>query len=351
MSRRGSCEPQQLRSRFRPECDLDATDAIIDDRTSLSDVLPFIEERDIPTRIVEGVGRIARASVPYHFEIPEEIIDPVPLVVVHGYLGTEDFYAPLRRYIARNGKPAITYESARVQELLAGLHPEHFMRPSRLLSQEVWAIIREIIKNEKTIKKTENPDFTTDVFDLDGHSQGGPTSTSVAQAKSDYIRSIILDASAGLEKHNLRKMVRRLPSFTKRELLPAVASGEMSYVTEVAVVFRALHHIYRNPARTLAEGIAVANSNVREVLPEISAQGIGTGMVGYRNDRLCPVDNALRDGGHLVDIAYVFDNPEAGHLAAQLYPEEVGHTHLQIFSALNTSPQDHSSISSLPAAA
>lgn len=281
---------------------------------------------------MHGIGRIARANVPYTLELPREVSDPVPMVLAHGYLGTEDFYVPLRKYLAANGKPVVTYESARVQELLAGLHPKHFLHPERLLSQEVWAIMKNLLARNDLGLKIEQ-------FDISGHSMGGPTCAAVAERRPDEVRHVVFNAPAGIEKHNFLKMLGRLPAFHSEELIPAILKGELAQFTGADIALRALYHIYRNPGRTMAEGIAVGNSNIHSSLLEMSLQGTKSAILAYKADLLCPAEGIFRDGSHRVDQNILFDLPRAGHLAPQIYPEFVGRVHLQILKALEDRPR------------
>src|SRR4051812_11413408 len=74
------------------------------------------EYEEVPTRAIRGIARIAGAKIDYTHEAPlhdEDVKDQVPLIIAHGWGGSELTYAELRQEIAKRGKPAITWNSPR----------------------------------------------------------------------------------------------------------------------------------------------------------------------------------------------------------------------------------------------
>ncbi|MEK9196651.1 MAG: hypothetical protein AAB914_04745, partial [Patescibacteria group bacterium] len=175
----------------------------------------LVPDLQIPTQIFRGTSKIGGATVGYTLEVPEDIIDPVPLGIVHGYTGIEQAYIGLRNYTARNGKPSFTYDTPRNLDIPWLLDPRHILFPNKLLGQAVWGTMHSIAKN-----KQNRVDGT--VYDLAGHSMGTPTSIHLAHLKNDHVRSVMMIAGAGMEDHNLVMLLTRLPGFLKEEVAPAI---------------------------------------------------------------------------------------------------------------------------------
>jgi hypothetical protein len=116
-----------------------------------------------------------------------------------------------------------------------------------------------------------------------------------------------------------------------------------------------MHHIYRNPARTIAEGLEAGNSDIRPVVVQLGNLGIKLAILGYKKDNLCPINNTLKDCTDLIKehgiLTHVLNNPNAGHLAPQVYPQEVARVHLSLIKAMNKSGKRPTSVGHLPKAA
>jgi pimeloyl-ACP methyl ester carboxylesterase len=157
------------------------------------------EYEEVPTRVIRGVARIAGANIKYTREAPlheEDIKDPIPALIAHGWGGPELAYQELREEIAKRGKPAITYNSPRSMGWRNDLNPVHLFQVSKFSSQAAWGVIREVM--------TEHGDELVDAY---GHSLGGQTAVNVTIHKPEHVRGVILDGSCGLDFHTLQEMI------------------------------------------------------------------------------------------------------------------------------------------------
>ena len=293
-----------------------------------------VVDLDIPTTIFTGVERIAGASVPFTLEVPDDVLDEVPLGIVHGYGGVESAYAGFRNFVARNGKPAYTYDPPRYQHWWTNLHPDHLTHPDKLLGQAAWAAT-------KGVMRTPNTGLSVSHVDLSGHSMGGPSSTSVAELKPDYIRTIIYNASAGLDGHDLKTMIKdRLPRFGVKEGLPAIINQEfvLHEIEEAKFALHALGYWVNNPYRALSEGIIVGNCDIRDRVKALSDLHIRTGIIACLDDELVSAEMTEK---YMSESADEFVILPYGHLAPQKHPKEVGDAHLKILDAIHRSEKSN----------
>ncbi len=281
------------------------------------------EDLNLPTTLYPGSEIIANAEVRFTIEVPEDILDPVPMVYAHGYLGSEGAYSDLRNATARNGKIAITYDAPRTQDELSEFHPKHRNKPVRLLGQSVWAAMRGSLKAAALYDLPME-----EVFDISGHSMGGRSASLAALRHPDYVRTVVLNEAAGLEPHNtLTMLLERVPKFLKNEIRPAqlgLATGSLGYVI-------------RNPFRTLSEGIAVSNCDIRAEVRRLGDLGIKSAIVVGESDNLIPGNRVARYSGEgVADIFAMYDDPRADHLWPQKRPLEVARTMTQLLERLHS---------------
>jgi hypothetical protein len=290
--------------------------------------LSLYEDLDIPTQTFQGCREIGAGAVRLTAEVPEEILDPVPALLFHGYCGSEKAYERLRNVIARNGKVAITYETPRVQSGFASLHPRHLGKPARLLSQAPWIVMKKGLEDPSEVADI---DLTECQYDTYSHSMGGPTSVALALLHPERFRSLYLDQSAGLEPHNTPMMIARLGNFSNHELRK---------IHDPALLTHSLRLMARNPFKLAAEGIMVSNCNIRERLREIGELGIKTATVFGRNDSLISAHKSIEHSGHIPDLAGVHLDPRAHHLWPQTNPFDVAMAFQQVIGALNATEED-----------
>lgn len=180
-----------------------------------------------------------------------------------------------------------------------------------------------------------NTGLSVDYVDLSGHSMGGPSSTSVAELKPDYIRTVIYNASAGLDGHDLKTMIKdRLPRFGVKEGLPSIINREfvLHEIEEAKFALNALGYWVNNPYRALSEGIIVGNCDIRDRAKALSDLQIRTGVIACLDDELVSAEMTEKYMSESVDEFVILPY---GHLAPQKHPKEVGDAHLKILDAIH----------------
>lgn len=280
------------------------------------------ENLEIPTQTIKECRQIGGGLVRLTAEVPEEIIDPVPALLFHGYCGSERAYEALRTIIASSGKVAITYETPRIQKWLASLHPNHFGKPARLLSQAPWAVMRKGLDDASEIAGI---DLSNCKFDAYTHSMGGSTSVALALLHPERFRSLYLDQPAGMEPHNTPMMIARLGNFSNREL---------RRINDPSLVAHSLRVMTRNPIKLAAEGIMVSNCDIRDDLKKLGALGIKIAAIFGLSDALISAHRSIRYSGHTPDLVGVHLSPQAHHLWPQTNPFDVAMAFKQVLEIL-----------------
>lgn len=273
-----------------------------------------------PTHRINGVAKIAGARINYTYELPEEVTDEVPLVILPGYGGAN--YANFRQAVAARGKPAVSYRPPRNQRLLAGLRPAHLADPARLQSQAAWGVVRDIAD---TLRHQQ--------FDFSLHSRGGQTGTDLAIHKPDYVRSMIFVGSSGLDGHSIADMAARIPRFLSGELLPALPKFTMD--DSPVNMLDCLHYFLRSPLRTMREGVSIANSDIRTKVATLGKLGIKTAALQFARDSFFPLESVEASSAHLFDVFMVYPDPNAGHMTPQLEPQRTANAHLAVLEELH----------------
>lgn len=282
------------------------------------------EDLNIPTRIEHGIEKIGGAAVELTVEIPEEILDPHPLLFAHGYCGPQEAYAKVRKATARNGKIGITYGTPRTQENYASLHPTHLGNPTRLLAQAAWAAMR----GSRKMSDKVGIDLSQVRYDLSGHSMGGGSAVRVAKRHKDLVRSVILNESAGLEPHNTIMMLGRLGGFARNELKES---------RDAALLLKSILHVMRNPVKLVAEGIAVSNCDIRKDVSQLGNMGIKTAAIFGLGDSLISAEKSFAHSDDIPDFFALYDDPRAHHLWPQTNPFEVAMAHKQMLERMHSS--------------
>jgi pimeloyl-ACP methyl ester carboxylesterase len=290
------------------------------------------ENREIPTRTFTAVELVGKATVRYTLEMPEEVLDPVPLGIAHGWFGMEGGYADLRHWVAQNGKPAVTVRPTRVVENLAGYHPAHLLHPERLLCQTMYGALKGIRK----LREAEDMGLDASFGDLLGHSMGGRTAASIAQKRPDLVRSVTLVAAAGMEPHSVKDFVtNRIPNFIKYDVPSAAKNGHLRSYLRPSAALELVDYTCRGGMRTLREGISIGSCDIREIVQDLGDLDVKTAMLTYKADSMIPALASLEHSGNLVDVAALFPYRRVGHLGPQTHPEATGQAQLEILDALN----------------
>ncbi len=281
------------------------------------------------TEKIRSAAFIAKTCVPYTLEIPDQVLDPTPLVIINGYAGKKFGYDRLRSQVARLGKPAISLNPPRSQGLVASLDPNGFIHPEELQSQAVWGVMRDVQKQHDHDKRIDIAEF-----DLAGHSMGGFVATALARHKPESVKSITYVESVGLEDHSLAEFRPRAVLFFLNELIPALVNNDIQIDKgKLHAIKSELHYIFHNPLRTIAEGVAVANCNIREDVRYLKqTHGIGTALVLGSNDELIPPDETIRLSSHLFDYQHII---EGGHLLPITQPEIVAASIFELIDRMN----------------
>ncbi len=277
------------------------------------------------TERLQGITEVVGAPLRYTYEYPlEEVTDEVPFLIIPGYGGIKPAYRRLRESLVQSGKPAITLRPLRCHSIAAATHPSYFLKPSALPSRAVYGIMNDL-----------RISHGVDTFDLAGHSMGGWVASRVAERHSDKVRSVSLVASAGLEDHSPTLLIKRLPKFFAKEFLPRMR--QVAIEDELRFARDALHYVLRNPARTLAEGVAVAKCDIRPSLVRLGECGVRTAILNFSSDYLIQNKTTKSEVGHLVDHCETHERSDLGHLAPQVHPDLVASRLVEISRKINAS--------------
>lgn len=262
------------------------------------------------TRSKDG-KRVARTrSTIESPEFDTDITDKTPVLWVPGYGGIKPAYRRPREATVQFGRPSTTYRPVRDISLVETLHPANVLHPELLARRTLGAVI------DHTCEYTESGQV-----DLACHSMGGFIAALTAEYDPTKIRSIVFIASAGLEDHNLLTLAKRAPGFLRRELLPHIST--LREENEARMALEALDYFLRNPPRTLAEGFAVANCNIREIIAALRGNGIMMGCLLFGSDELFIEDNIRTQAGDLFHIIETYEDDSVGHMGPQLHGQAV----------------------------
>lgn len=259
-----------------------------------------------PTVAYETTTPVAGVDMHVTIEVPDEILSHRILMVSNAFCAPEIAYKKFREAAARNGSIVATYDPIRKYRVPIG-HNLRYIRDPRILLEDSLHAGMEAAHGyaTKELGLRLPPEF-----DVTAQSMGGPTGTGLALRHPELFRSLILNKTPGLEKHNIVTMLGRLPKF----------SQELRGV-DADVILGGLGYIALNPGKTLLEGIAVAQHNIRERVQALRAHNIGTGIVIAQNDRLINARGVVRDSGmEVADVFAVHTDEHADHLLFQKYP-------------------------------
>ncbi|MCA9309460.1 alpha/beta hydrolase [Candidatus Saccharibacteria bacterium] len=243
-------------------------------------------------------------------ELASDVLDPTPILWVPGYGGVKPAYRRPREGTVQLGRPSATYRPIRDISVAETFHPANILHPELLARRTLGAVI------DHTCQYTES-----DKVDLACHSMGGFIAALMAEYDPSKIRSIVFVASAGLEDHSLFTLAKRAPGFFQREFLPHLST--LREENEARMALEALDYFLRNPARTLAEGLAVASSNIRHILMGLREKGIMLGCLMFASDELFIEENIRSQAGDLFHIIETYEDGSVGHMGPQLHGQAV----------------------------
>lgn len=265
------------------------------------------EKGEMQTTLITGAVHIRGASGTFHSEIPEEITDPTDLLIFSGYLGVEEAYEPLRHALALNGRKSGTVETVRRLHGTERFNLINYVSPELLHCKIGGAVIKKVLEQSEAEK-----------VDIVGHSEGGWVASNIAAHLPERIRQLHLVASAGVDGHDLIKMIPRVYNFGRHEFISSAV--ELCENFTVSTFLNELYYVFADPLRTGAEGIAVANCNILRQLEYLGERGVQRAILDYLEDELFIHDDMQRRGSDVVDIFKTI--PDAGHLGPQTHPEE-----------------------------
>jgi pimeloyl-ACP methyl ester carboxylesterase len=271
----------------------------------------------------EGVAHIAGANIHYTYEAPPDASNTVPMLLVPGFCSTEELNAGWRRALAASGKPAISYDQPRSQGF-GDLDPRNYWHPAKLPTLAATAVMHDV--TSETGSKQ---------FDISGHSMGGAVAANLALQNPNHARTALFVASTGLAKHCWPQMLGRSAVFAHNEM--AEASWQLAFENPLAALGN-LHYIWRNPSRTLAEGLRAATVDIRPEITALGALGLKTGAIQFPKDSLFPPSENTEATKRLFDAYEVLPNPNANHLAPQLLPRQVAGAQLGMLARLHAMP-------------
>ena len=254
--------------------------------------------------------------------LTQNVTDPVPLLWVPGYGGIKPAYRRPREGSAQDGRISVTWRPVRDLSLLNTFKPSNLRHPELLPRRTLEAVINDVCE------QTES-----DQVDLACHSMGGFIAALAAAKDPSKIRNLVLVASAGLERHSLRTLARRSIPFVRGEFIPHFHT--LREENEARMALEALDYFLRNPLRTLAEGLAVANCNIVDDLDRIRNAGIMIGGLLFASDELFIEANIRDQSEHLFHILDTFDDGSVGHMGPQLHGQAVAHAVVDITQRLN----------------
>lgn len=286
----------------------------------------FFNDDAVEVLQIPGETHIAGANINYTLHVPRDpdlITDEATTVIGHGYGGIEKAYFELADHLAASGKPTATISPVRSMGWLGDLNPANYREPITLNSKAIWAVMRQIGREQGV-----------EMFDILGHSLGGRSGTEAARAHPDYVRNLSVYGSVGVSGHKLPEMIVNLAGVALNELPGAARHLVRAHGYDVGLDFA--YYALRNPARTIAEGLAAGSSEIREDIQELRAAGVKTSKVYFPADGFFHPHRVTRFAEGVFDILHRYDDAEANHVALQTDPRGVALAHAAITNELGS---------------
>ena len=292
----------------------------------MAEVIDFHVSPDfgIPTSVYRSSTRVpgTKQSVAFTIESPADevdLIDDVPVLILHGLAGVEPSYGGLRHALAQMGKRAVTWKPVRSGGGLKDLDPRVYLHPSLLASRAGLGVARGV------------EEYTGHgVFDGFAHSNGGQTATDLAIHRPKLFRTITMASVVGLDPHNLGHMVDRLAKFGRHDFVPSL--GRLA--NEPKFIRQEVDYFGRNLSLTFSEAISAGTCNLHERINRVKAKGIPVAAIQFALDDFHPADAVTKHSSHLFDAYSVFKDPTARHTAPQTDPEGVAEAHLELIVSM-----------------
>jgi pimeloyl-ACP methyl ester carboxylesterase len=256
----------------------------------------------------------------------ENLVDTVPLLWVPGYGGIKPAYRRPREGSAQEGRISATWRPIRDLSFVETFRLANLRHPELLPRRTLQSVINYVCD-----------DTESDQVDLACHSMGGFIAALATVKDTERVRNLVLVASAGLEDHSLLTLAKRSLPFFKGEFIPHFHT--LREENEARMALEALDYFLRNPLRTMAEGFAVANCNIRDDIERVRDAGVMIGGLLFAADELFIEENVRDQAGHLFHILDTFEMPDVGHMGPQLHGLAVARAVVSISTRLNLANQ------------
>lgn len=290
----------------------------------ISTTAPLLE-RAVFIEKQRGTSRTGRAQTKWTLHMPQEPTRLGRLFIIGGYGGVEKAYFPVARELAVQGMQVVTAELPTNQHWHHQYHPDHALRPERLLAQLTRRIIHDV-----------NNLCGSQPVHVAGHSTGGVAAASIAEFEPGLVESVNLWESAGLGKKGILRHGSRIPQvglqIGKRisllhaqlgPLAPDIASDYLRYM--------------RNAPRRGMEAIAVSRSDIVPTLERVQAAGTHVGAILAQHDEFFHPDEVLSRILPIVDDERIVILNNC-HVGPQTNPEEHAKAQVHLLDTYRAMP-------------
>ncbi len=255
----------------------------------------------IPTVVVKDMAWIDGMKIPFTVEMPLEITDEVPLVLMNGYFGIEASSAGLRKAIAEQGKPAVTYKIQR-GSMRHLLDLDHHLHPEKLHAQATHAVLRAV-----------RSDYDIEQVDVAPHSMAGLTLASLNHKALQHIRQAHMMAPVGINEMSMLGLGKRVPHLIMEDVIPLLRNLPFAVDSDG---LRDVARYLANPVRLLSDGLAISFCDTRERLQEIrEVYDMPITTTWFAQDAIITAAEGHERARGYVDESMYFADRTAGHNA------------------------------------
>lgn len=238
-------------------------------------------------------------------------------VITPGFGGMKFTSRALRRALADEGVPAVSYEPLRGDDRSL---TERLADPQRLHEETLSAVIEDL-DQVAGIRFMSGDGPEKHKVILLPHSMGGLAATRYALGREETVDSVLFLQSVGFGSPNLPQLVRNMPrrmfGSLQREFLPFLTSGHIDLKAKYA--FGILDYYLANPARTIGEIRSCLTDDLDEMVLALGASGINTAYAHAEHDILVTANRERTSG-----VVHLFEEVKGiGHLGPQSKPDRV----------------------------
>jgi pimeloyl-ACP methyl ester carboxylesterase len=276
-----------------------------------------------------GSARMHNLVVRFTAEQPNEVEDPTPITIDHGYYGGEFAYVPLRRALAGYNRIVVSYQSPRNHELAIRLAPKNIANPARLTS------ISSLI-----VARAASEIFESDQTDKIGHSMGGAHAVAVALLKPAEIRNVIIMGSTGLENQTVPMMISRSIECMRHDA--TLYRHELLKRFGITALPKLIKYGSRDVFLTTSEGYNVSTADIRPAVYELGHLGVRLGVLLWNKDSMFDT-KTIQKNLEQIRTRQILDNAKTplnyqvfagNHLWPQISPDETATQILQLMNRL-----------------